>query len=103
MPGSGKTTFGKMLSEEFKMNFLDFDDDVIEKQEEQSVEELLSELGDTNFLKLEENLALELDFENTILSASGSLPLSPRAMSHLSTLGKIIYIKAPIDEIESRV
>lgn len=103
MPGSGKTTLGKRLAQEMKMKFLDFDDDIIEKGEQQSVEELLRELWEKAFLELEENLALEIELKNTVLSTSGSLPLSSRAMLHLSQFGDIVYIKAPIEEIEARI
>ena len=75
MPGCGKTTFGKILAKELDYDFLDFDDDVIEVSQWQSVAETLQYLWEEKFLELEESLTLGLNFQNTILATSGSVPL----------------------------
>jgi len=104
MPWSWKTTIGKKLAKVTWMNFLDFDDDIIEKQMWKSVAEVLSELWEENFLDLEEKLALDIKhLENTILSTSGSVPLRPKAMNHLRTIWKSIYIDIPVENIKKRL
>lgn len=102
MPGSGKTTLGKMLAQDLWMKFIDFDDDVIEPQTGKSVAENLSHLWEKAFLELEESLTLNLDIKNSVFSCSWSLPLCKKAMSHLSSFGKIIYLKPPLEEIQAR-
>jgi shikimate kinase len=68
------------------MNFLDFDDDVIEKTFNKKCSEKLSELGEEKFLDMEEELALKLNIKNTVLSTSGSVPLRPKAIEYLKTI-----------------
>ncbi|MDD3144557.1 MAG: shikimate kinase [Candidatus Gracilibacteria bacterium] len=128
MPGSGKTTIGKRLKERLGYDFCDFDDDILEKitletAEEvigvlnlrnngitpeklanQEVEYLLGLLGDDKFLELEGFLGKKLKFETpTVLSTSGSLPLSLNTMDNLRKNGKVIYINTPLEVIMTRL
>jgi len=104
MPGSWKTTIWKQLAEKLNMNFLDFDDDIIEKQSWKTVAQLLEELGEEKFLDYEEQLVLSLDdIKNTILSTSWSVPLKENAMKKLKQLWKVIYLDIPLDIIKSRL
>ena len=103
MPGSWKTSIWKALAEKTWMNLIDFDDDTIEWNMWKKVSKLLEELWEEEFLELEENLALELQLSNSILSTSGSLPLSVKAMEHLKLQWDIIYINIPISTIKTRL
>jgi len=103
MPGSWKTTIGKPLAEKLNMDFLDFDDDVIEKEMWKTVGEVLEELGEEKFLNLEEKLALNLNIKNTVLATSGSVPLRPKAIEYLKTIWKIIYLEIPIETVKTRL
>lgn len=102
MPGSGKSTFWKIISEGLNMSFFDFDEH-IEVIYQKSVWELLEELWEKEFLCVESQLALKLQFENTIFATSWSLPYSELAMNHLSKLWTIIYLKVDIWEIIDRL
>ena len=46
LPGSGKTTLGKLLANKLWKTFVDFDDDIIEKQCGKSVAAILNEVGE---------------------------------------------------------
>jgi shikimate kinase len=70
MPGSGKTSIGRLLSRKLGMEVIDFDDDVIEVEMKDSCANVLSELGEEKFLEMEEKLALNLKINNKILSCS---------------------------------
>jgi shikimate kinase len=132
MPWSGKSTIWKKLHKElskfFNINFLDFDDDILEKISLEEAEKLIWELKlksnwitpeqisnqtvanilkilwDDDFLKLEWLIWEKLNFKNpTILSASWSLPLKLSAMINLKNQWKVIYIDTPIEIIEKRL
>jgi len=128
MPWSWKTTIGKKLAEDKKCNFIDFDDDILEKMTLQTSEEviwllnlrkehvipedlsntevkdLLQILWEDKFLQLEWYLWEKLIFEKpTVLSTSWSLPLELDAMNHLKKDWKVIYIDTKIDSILKRL
>lgn len=102
MPGSGKSTLWKELSKKLNLSFLDFDDDVIETSQWKSVWKLSNELSQNEFIKLEEDLCLNLHFKNTVFSTSWSLPYSQKSIQHLKTFWTIIYLQVDIQEIMLR-
>lgn len=53
MPGSGKTTIGKLLSNDLRMEFVDLDD-LIRKETSISPNEYLERYGDEKITELEE-------------------------------------------------
>ena len=128
MPWSWKTTIWRELSKEIWYNFIDFDDDILEKINletsekiisilnlsshwiipenlaNKEVKDLLSLLWDEDFLKLEWYLWENLSFDNeTVLSTSWSLPLELWAMANLKVNWKVIYIDTPIENILKRL
>lgn len=103
MPWSWKTSIWKVLAQKLSMNFLDFDDDVIEWEMWKPVSECLEEMWEKKFLKMEEDLALKLNLENTVLATSGSIPLSEKAMDHLRKQWFSILLNIPIEAIENRL
>lgn len=103
MPWSWKTTLWKVLAQQLSYSFIDFDDDIIEQIEQKSVAELAKELSLEQFQNLEEKHALALNFSNTVLSSSGSLPYSEKAMLHLKSIWTVIYLKVDVSEIKQRL
>ncbi len=103
MPGAGKSTLGRRLAQELNSSFIDFDDDVLEQPWKPNVWEILAELWDDWFLDHEERETKKLRFENTVFSCSWSQPLRKKAMNHLQTLGKVIWIDIPVETIEARL
>ena len=121
-----KTTQWKLLAEYFWYNFIDFDDDILEKIDLKtaqnfldkyniknikvndlawkSVSELLEILWEKNFKKLEEFLTLNLELkEKTILATSWSQVYSELAMQTLQKISDIIYLEIPLVEITKRI
>ncbi len=103
MPGSGKTSIGRLLSRKLWMEVIDFDDDIIEVEMKKSCASVLEELWEEKFLKLEEELALNLKLENKILSCSWSVPLNEKVMEYLNTIWEVIYLNIIINSIEKRL
>ena len=102
MPGSGKSTIGKLLAEKLGWNFLDLDLYISEK-ENKSVGEILKEKGDKEFLKLEEFYALKVPLKNTVFAPGGSIIYLDKVMARLKKESVVIFINAPFLEIQNRL
>jgi len=103
MPGSGKSTLWRLLSNKIWFSFLDFDDDIIEPSQWKTVWEIAENSSWDDFLKLEEDLCLALSFSQTVFASSWSLPYSPKSVRHLKSLWTIVYLKVDVMEIQSRI
>ena len=44
-----------------------------------------------------------LPLNNTVIATGGSAVYCNEAMEHLRSIGKVVYIKVPLDEIKSRI
>ncbi len=103
MPGVGKSTIGKKLSEKLKYTFVDLDKKIVEK-ENKSINELLSLLGNQGLVNLEEAETLRLDkFEKLVISPGGSIIYSKKAMNFLKRRSTIIFLDASLIEIKKRI
>jgi len=125
-PWAWKTSIWKRLANDTWYNFIDFDDDILEKITEdtaiqaieileltnkkpkqlieQEVRHLIDILWINNFSRLEWFIwkNLNLIWKN-ILSTSGSLPLRLDAMQYLKQKWKVIYIDENMDRIIHRL
>lgn len=100
MPGSGKSTIGKVLSYKMKMAFLDIDKH-IEKNQGASVYEIFQKFGEEYFRKLENECCKYISekYRNTIISTGGGIILNPDNMKFLKSSGKIVYINRSVESI----
>jgi len=103
MPGSGKSTVGKILADKWKYEFIDVDD-FIEDYTGKTVGEILQKKGDDDFLKFESDVTQKIQISSKqIISTTGSNPLDLKAMKFLSQLGKIFWLDVSIDIIKNRL
>lgn len=102
MPGSGKSCMGKAVASKLKIRNID-SDTLIERKEGKKLWQIMSEIGNENFKKLEEKTLLEFSEDNCILSTGGSAVYYNDAMQHLKSLGKVIYLKVSLDVIKERL
>ncbi|MBI3046256.1 MAG: AAA family ATPase [Candidatus Harrisonbacteria bacterium] len=102
MPGSGKSTIGKLLAKKLGCKFVDLDI-LIKEKENRGHEEILEKDGGAELLRLENLYTLDLDLENTVFSPGGSIVYSLPAMRKLQKETNIIYLKLPLLEIENRL
>lgn len=102
MPGSGKTTVGRILAGKLDLSHADGDRIIIEA-EGRPLQEILDTEGKEYFLSLEGRVLASLDCENYVISPGGSACYYPDAMRHLSQIGRIVYLNAEFADIESRV
>jgi shikimate kinase len=102
MPGSGKSTVGACLANMLNMNFVDTDD-IIRQIEKKDLKDIVNDKGRGNFLRIQEDIILRLELNNSIVATGGSVVYSEKLMNHLKKKGVIIYLKHDILELTERM
>ncbi|MCL2512292.1 MAG: shikimate kinase [Oscillospiraceae bacterium] len=102
MPGCGKSTVGVILAKIMGYDFLDADL-LIQKRAGMLLHEIISEKGEDAFLRLENEVNSSVAAEKTVIATGGSVVLCKDAMEHFKAIGKIAYIRLPLELIEKRV
>jgi shikimate kinase len=103
--GCGKSTLGKKLAHNLKLDFIDLDK-YIEKEEGRSIPQIFEEDGEDYFRKLERvYLHRIIDNDNVVISTGGGTPCFFDNMEQMTDYGKTVYInmhpKALIPRIQS--
>lgn len=102
MPGCGKTTIGKLLSERLGMKFIDTDC-LLEKQEGCTIYELFRQ-GEESFRNLESKVITALEEENaSIIATGGGVVKKESNMESLRKNGIIIYVDRSIEDIAADI
>ncbi len=102
MPGSGKSTVGVLLAKAVAYDFLDTDL-LIQKKEGKHLQDLVDSLGVQGFLDVEESAISSLSCRETVISPGGSVVCREKMIAHLKTLGPVIYLHVPFDELQRRI
>lgn len=98
MPGCGKTTIGKMLSQKIKMEFIDADE-YIEQTEEKSISDIFKN-GEEAFRDVESRIVEDLsNKDKLVISTGGGVIKRKENMAALSKKGVIIFINRPLSKI----
>lgn len=102
--GSGKTTTGLALAEQYGYTFLDTDKYIEEKQG-CTIAELFEKHGEAYFRQLETDALKELNatLTHAVLSTGGGLPLKEENAAELSKLGTVVYLKITPEEVLKRL
>lgn len=99
MPGSGKTTVGKILSEKLKIPLFD-SDEIIVKETGREISEIFENEGEKAFRKLESEAIFSLSGKTgAIISTGGGVVLSPENVKNLSKNGKVYFIDRPLESL----
>lgn len=102
MPGAGKSTIGVVLAKKLGMRFVD-SDLVIQEQTGRLLHTIIEEDGLECFLELEDRVNRELLVHNSVVATGGSVIYGAKAMNHFKTLGRVVYLKLPLAEVEERL
>lgn len=102
MPGSGKSTCGVLAAKALLKNFYDTDL-LLQGLEEQRLQDIIDTKGIDYFLDREEKAILSLNVDATVIATGGSVIYSQKAMEHLHSLGKVIYLHLGYDAMCSRI
>ena len=94
--GSGKSTVGKIISNELFLNFFDTDEE-IETRTGASIDWIFDLEGEDGFRKRESKILHEMVQQNSIvLSTGGGIILSESNRELLSSRGTVFYLATPI-------
>ena len=88
MPGAGKSTIGIVLAKIIGYTFID---------------ELIDKYGLDGFNSIENEINSKINTHKSIIATGGSAVYGKDAMTHLSSIGTVIYLKLPYEEIEERL
>jgi len=105
--GSGKTTVGRLLADEFGWQFVDLDE-VIEKAEGAPIGDIFAKHGEPEFRRIEhEALRAEIRAaergQPRVVALGGGAFAEARNRNMLLTMGTVIWLDAPIDVLLARV
>lgn len=102
MPGSGKSTCGVLAAKALLKNFFDTDL-LLQGMEEEKLQDIIDKKGIDYFLNAEEKAVLSLDINATVIATGGSVVYSQRAMEHLKSMGRVIYLHLDYDTMVKRI
>ena len=102
MPGSGKSTVGVLLAKALGFDFIDTDL-TLQQREGALLQDILNERGTEAFLDLEQTAICSVSCENSVISPGGSCVCRERSMAHLKSLGRVVYLRLPLQELETRL
>jgi shikimate kinase len=101
-PGVGKSTVGVLLAKALSMPFADTDI-LIQAAEGRRLQEILDAEGTDAFRRIEERHILALDLGRHVIATGGSVVYSPAAMAHLRSIGRVVFLKLPCEELLRRI
>jgi shikimate kinase len=103
LPGSGKTTLGKKLSEKLDIPFYDLDH-VIEQQTGQSIAQFFSAEGETVFREMEKECLQEfLRMDRFVLATGGGTACFFDHAERMRAHGTLVFLNPPLAEISRRL
>ncbi len=102
MPGAGKSTIGIILAKNMGLGFIDTDV-LIQINQQKRLQQIIDESDHLNLRAIEEKEVLKINIENHVIATGGSVVYSERAMSHLLSISKIIYLEVDFNKIKKRI
>lgn len=102
--GSGKSSIGAYMASQLHIPFWDLDE-LIEQKANLSISELIDNLGEIRFRKLEREVLLEFlsNHKQFILSTGGGTPVYYDNMDQLNEYSDTIYLRLNPQELASRL
>lgn len=103
MAGAGKSTIGRALAKHLGYTFIDVDH-LIRENTGMPLQNLIDKEGDLAFIRFEEEAILRLELvDRSVISPGGSVIYSEKAMIHLKTISKIIFLNTAFRSIAKRL
>lgn len=97
--GAGKTTVGKLLAKSLDKTFYDSDHE-IERRTGVNIPLIFELEGEAGFRKREAQAIAELaNLQDVVLATGGGAVLLPENRQMLSGHGRVIYLRASVDEL----
>lgn len=102
MPGCGKSTCGVLAAKLMCKKFIDTDL-IIQQGENMRLQQIINERGSEYFAQCEEKYVSTVDEHNCVIATGGSVVYSEKAMEHLRSIGKVIYLKISLENMKKRI
>ena len=102
MPGSGKSTIGRLLANKLNKRFVD-GDDLIEESVGENLQAIVDAHGYLYLRTLEQEILGGLQLENTVLATGGSAVYSSAAMTNLTSQACCLYLRCSLETLKQRV
>ena len=102
MPGAGKSTIGIVLAKVIGYTFID-SDIIIQNEKQMLLQQLIEKYGLEGFNSIENEINSKISAHKSIIATGGSAVYGKEAMSHLKSIGTVIYLKLPYEEIKERL
>lgn len=102
MPGAGKSTIGIVLAKVIGYTFID-SDIIIQNEKKMLLHELIEKFGIDGFNAIENEINSKITAHKSIIATGGSAVYGNDAMLHLKSIGTVIYLKLPYEEIKERL
>ena len=101
--GTGKSTVGRIVAEQLKLNFLDTDT-LIEERSGKKIADIFTQNGEPAFRQLEAQLVEELSAQtSTVISTGGGLPTNPANLISLKKHSLVFCLWLSPEKIFERV
>jgi len=100
MPGSGKSTIGKILAEKINYEFIDLDAQ-IEKESLFFIDELIENYGIEKFRQIESETIKKINGNNLVIACGGGIVENLKNKQFMD--GKIIFLDVEIEILKTRL
>ena len=102
MPGVGKSTIGVVLAKVLGYQFVDADL-LIQEAEGKLLSELIEENGTDGFIEIENRVNSQIQTHRSVIATGGSVIYGKEAMEHLKSIGTVVYLQLPFEELNRRL
>jgi len=102
MPGSGKSTVGVLVAKKLGLGFIDTDL-LIQQETGRTLQQIVDQDGYVALRKVEEQVLLNLNVQQHVISTGGSAVYSDAAMRHLKTGGTVVFLDISLDTVFGRI
>jgi len=99
MPGSGKTTVGKIIAEKLGLEFIDTDE-LFKAENGMSPSKCIRQMGEAEFRRLEKiSVANAVKSGGRVIATGGGVVLDPENIENLSANGRIVYLNRKLSDL----
>ena len=102
MSGAGKSTLGVLLAKALGYSFMDTDL-LIQQREGRLLQRIIDEEGLSYFMQTEERAVCSVEADHYVIATGGSVVYSEKAMAHLRSLGRVVYLSVAFEELQRRL
>lgn len=102
MPGAGKSTLGVVLAKILGYEFIDADL-LIQSKLDKTLQKIIDACGPDGFIEVENEVLCTLSAHRSVVATGGSAVYSDEAMTHLGSIGTVVYLKVSYEELQNRL